>query len=358
MAQPSVCRRRNQDTWAQRIEANADKFDFTTQNHLTSPPLSATLPQVSWNNTNFHLKSASGSGLYQDASSSILDELSIPAHEHFTPLASPVSDTQGGAGSNYGQSPASSHLDGAFTSPGFDWSFPNHTLDPSYEDSLQDVGGTGHGAFNAMQYPAPAMEGPDSTHVGRSSALSPASTNQGLMINYNMTHASGMNYSTQTAHHHLSRSLSGSHSRLPTSNSQPAFQPGQAHNTTAHRLSQQPLRRHFQSGMRPPTPPTTPRSRKGSRGPASHHKRSKTATGISERRSGMASSGAGFVNYTPDDSRKILTGVAPSGSSKTKARREKEAADKRRTLSMVAAKAVMEAGGDVDELRRCGLLLG
>ncbi|KAF1924051.1 uncharacterized protein M421DRAFT_73748 [Didymella exigua CBS 183.55] len=60
---------------------------------------------------------------------------------------------------------------------------------------------------------------------------------------------------------------------------------------------------------------------------------------------------AGFVNFTPDDSRKILTGVAPSGSSKTKARREKEAAEKRRKLSLAAVKAVMEAGGDVERLR-------
>jgi hypothetical protein len=62
--------------------------------------------------------------------------------------------------------------------------------------------------------------------------------------------------------------------------------------------------------------------------------------------------GVGFVNFTPDDSRKILTGVAPSGSSKTKARREKEAADKRRKLSRAAVKAVIEAGGDIDSLRR------
>ena len=54
----------------------------------------------------------------------------------------------------------------------------------------------------------------------------------------------------------------------------------------------------------------------------------------------------GFVNFTPEDRKKILTGVAPSGSSKTKARREKEAADKRRRLSQVAVKAVIEACGD------------
>ncbi|KAF2194914.1 hypothetical protein K469DRAFT_544707 [Zopfia rhizophila CBS 207.26] len=64
----------------------------------------------------------------------------------------------------------------------------------------------------------------------------------------------------------------------------------------------------------------------------------------------------GFVNFTPDDSRKILTGVAPSGSSKTKARREKEAAEKRRKLSQAAVKAVMEAGGDLGKLEKEGLL--
>ncbi|ORX99495.1 hypothetical protein BCR34DRAFT_606605 [Clohesyomyces aquaticus] len=65
-----------------------------------------------------------------------------------------------------------------------------------------------------------------------------------------------------------------------------------------------------------------------------------------------------FVNFTPLDSRKILTGVAPSGSSKTKARREKEAADKRRRLSQAAVKAVMEAGGDLGRLEREGVLFG
>lgn len=64
-----------------------------------------------------------------------------------------------------------------------------------------------------------------------------------------------------------------------------------------------------------------------------------------------------FVNFTPNDSRKILTGVAPSGSSKTKARREKEAMEKRRKLSQAAVRAVREAGGDVDSLVEQGLLV-
>lgn len=63
------------------------------------------------------------------------------------------------------------------------------------------------------------------------------------------------------------------------------------------------------------------------------------------------------MNFTPHDSNKILSGVAPSGSSKTKARREKEAADKRRRLSQAAVKAVVDAGGDLSVLKREGGLI-
>jgi hypothetical protein len=90
--------------------------------------------------------------------------------------------------------------------------------------------------------------------------------------------------------------------------------------------------------------------------PAARRKSSTTAL----RQPSVSAGNVGFVNFTPHDSRKILTGVAPSGSSKTKARREKEAAEKRRKLSQAAMKAVMEAGGDVDSLRRLereGLLM-
>ncbi|MCJ1239671.1 hypothetical protein MMC14_007669 [Varicellaria rhodocarpa] len=65
----------------------------------------------------------------------------------------------------------------------------------------------------------------------------------------------------------------------------------------------------------------------------------------------------GFVNFTPSDSKRILTGVAPSGSSKTKARREKEAGERRRKLSEVAERAIREVGGDVKVLREGGLLV-
>lgn len=65
---------------------------------------------------------------------------------------------------------------------------------------------------------------------------------------------------------------------------------------------------------------------------------------------GGGGGGIGFVNFTPSDGGVLMTGVAPSGSSKTKARREKEAQDRRRRLSEAAIKAVAAAGGDVDKL--------
>ena len=65
----------------------------------------------------------------------------------------------------------------------------------------------------------------------------------------------------------------------------------------------------------------------------------------------------GFVNYTPEDSEQILTGVAPSGSSKTKARREKEALERRRKFSEAAVRAVRAVGGDVKALVDEGLIV-
>jgi hypothetical protein len=113
----------------------------------------------------------------------------------------------------------------------------------------------------------------------------------------------------------------------------------------------------------PQTPPSSPLSPTAPQGcSTSNHRRSKS--GVHHRRRPSANNvpkspqaGMGFVNYTPHDRRKILTGVAPSGSSKTKARREKEALEKRRKLSEAAKKAVLEAGGDLEALERECLLV-
>lgn len=62
-----------------------------------------------------------------------------------------------------------------------------------------------------------------------------------------------------------------------------------------------------------------------------------------------------FINFTANDSHKILSSVAPSGSSKTKARREQEALEKKKRLTLIAEQAVMDAGGDIEQLRASGL---
>ncbi|KAI1085159.1 hypothetical protein F5B20DRAFT_589917 [Whalleya microplaca] len=65
---------------------------------------------------------------------------------------------------------------------------------------------------------------------------------------------------------------------------------------------------------------------------------------------GGGGGGIDFVNFTPSDKNMLMTGVAPSGSSKTKARREKEAMERRRKISEAARKAIQAAGGDPDKL--------
>jgi hypothetical protein len=89
------------------------------------------------------------------------------------------------------------------------------------------------------------------------------------------------------------------------------------------------------------SPPATahPHSTRSSRR-QSHGRRAKSAgtTPKTPVTPGFAS--VDFVNFTAQDSKKILTGVAPSGSSKTKARREQEAREKRRKLGEAALKAV------------------
>ncbi|TKA78551.1 hypothetical protein B0A55_02811 [Friedmanniomyces simplex] len=99
---------------------------------------------------------------------------------------------------------------------------------------------------------------------------------------------------------------------------------------------------------------TSSRSKRGT----SRHRRAKSTNSTSRHPSttGDKTGGGGFVNFTPHDSNRILSGVAPSGSSKTKARREKEAADKRRRLSQAAVRAVVEAGGDLEALQKAGLI--
>ena len=128
-----------------------------------------------------------------------------------------------------------------------------------------------------------------------------------------------------------------------------------------HRRSRQATGRphtpYGQKASPSPSPPATePRSsRRASNSRKPSRGRRAKSSHSTPRQPSQADAG-GFVNFTPHDHGKILSGVAPSGSSKTKARREKEAADRRRRLSQAAAKAIVDAGGDLNALSKAGLI--
>jgi hypothetical protein len=88
--------------------------------------------------------------------------------------------------------------------------------------------------------------------------------------------------------------------------------------------------------------------------PCSVRKRRSREPSGSNSGSGGGTGEVGFVNFTPHDGGMLMTGVAPSGSSKTKARREKEAADRRKKMNEAAIRAVAAAGGDVERLMEQG----
>ena len=143
----------------------------------------------------------------------------------------------------------------------------------------------------------------------------------------------------------------------------------QHHHHQPHRATTMPAAANLSVQMPQPQPPSrhmtrTPSctppeavSRKHKRSKSSQHVRRKSSSsGICSREARRTAS-ADFVNFTSNNSKEILNGVAPSGSSKTKARREKEAADRRRKLSEAAKRAVLQAGGDLEALEREELLV-
>lgn len=381
MAQPSVCRDRGEDdTWARRIEDEADRFDFTIPSHLASPPTTAPLPQMSWNSNAFQsnagARAPSGSG-------DMLDEFGLP---HFSPLTSPVLNTQVAPGTSYNtRLPSNTYFTAPYSPRDLEWSFTNSG--PSLPNTT---------SYSSTPYYLNRNSQTTHTQTGmRSAPLPSLHTTQGLMMNCDTNIVPSIERDPVYCGVHISHTRSQSDNLrqnrfiTPTSTRQPSFLDA-PYNPSQQSFPQIQTMRI----RRPPTPPTShpsssrrarsrsrsrkdsrSRARSQSRGPNTLHRRAKSSINLTQTlpyrnkqpgtflppsntgkgTSGVApsstsgsgsGSGGGFVNYTPSDSRKILTGVAPSGSSKTKARREKEAIEKRRKLSLAAARAVLEAGGD------------
>jgi hypothetical protein len=208
----------------------------------------------------------------------------------------------------------------------------------------------------------------DTASFGSYSDLSGVSMSEGMTgtpaTSFEMAYGPVYAHPAQQPQH---QQQSSQHQQHQHQHQQQHQQQQQQHQQHQQQPQQQQQQQHMiPIGHRPisRTPSPTPQPRFHRRRPSTHaqthrtsistpHTRRKSSTSsLASARQASSGGNVGFVNFTPDDSRKILTGVAPSGSSKTKARREKEAAEKRRKLSQAALKAVMEAGGDVDSLRR------
>jgi len=370
MMTPSRYRAGFKDVWAERIEASPKKYRLQVPPHVLpeSPPPSDSLSQGD-KFAAFGSPSSSYPALSTfDDQISPLTNTFQQAHIH-TPTASPYINAAAHANNGLLEPlPLLGATPHAFqTVPLNDTAplFPDGTS--SFDTKIQafdfgfssspDVGAWNTASFTGPvnahyttdQYPAddpfaaidlggvlPSIERPH----GLPSAA-------GLGIDCDPTHVSNFSRPPHTAplpapmYHH----------GVPPS---PYYIPPQGHQTT-------PNTPHRRSASRPrsvsPSPPAP-----GSRGPratsrsrrASRHRRAKSTTSTAPRHSQTTEKS--FVNYTPQDSNTILSGVAPSGSSKTKARREREAADKRRRFSQAAVKAVVEAGGDLDALSKAGLL--
>lgn len=133
-----------------------------------------------------------------------------------------------------------------------------------------------------------------------------------------------------------------------------------SHSSQQHSKQQLPVHpsSSSSSSRHPPSKPT-PRSTSASK---SHSRSRSTSNNHSSNSNSQPSSrggeGIGFVNFTPRDHQTLMSGVAPSGSSKTKARRERETAEQRRKLSEAMMKVVEAAGGDVRKFGELGVGMG
>jgi hypothetical protein len=383
MMQPSYYRSPIPDVWTRKMESTADAYSLRVPpNGITSPPLSSKLG-------------------HHENSSGFFTQHHQPYAEDQSPLASPTTNHNPMNFANYQITPQAS--------PAIGMSQENSNNNDPFSDNMGLTFSTSvsSAALSALQTPPSSLRipmttwGPTDTSpsmdFGFSASPEFSSTKTAGWWDSADASAVGPTYresnQRSTSQYSSNPSMEGlgiscdsasfgefgvnglgisNAENMPSNgvHSAPAsFNMG--HHYTTAPANGQPMyaQQHIVSiGHRPQsrTPSPNPQPQFHRRRPSSHaqhssrqvsqsaarNDRRKSSVASAPRQASIPNGNVGFVNFTPHDSRKILTGVAPSGSSKTKARREKEAAEKRRKLSQAAMKAVLEAGGDVDSLRR------
>ncbi|KXT13330.1 hypothetical protein AC579_6031 [Pseudocercospora musae] len=369
MMTPSRYRAGFKDVWAERIQDSPKKFELRLPSSQATFPAS---PPPSARSTRDTF-AAFGSPTYapvpgcDDQISPLASTFQQAARIH-TPIASPLLSPGSHANTSYFEAPP------PLQSYPYVTTLPLNDVAPLYPErgsslatnKIQefDFGFSSSPGLNDTWSAAPFAGPPSTSYASADPFISNddpfGGFNSSLLLNQqSQNHNSGLGISCDPS------VLSGNYTTaipdtaiLPTSafqttlSASPFYVP-----SLPNGLPNTPRVRQRGSPTRSPSPPATEsRSRRASGSRRnSRHRRTKSASTTPRHHQGADK--GGFVNFTPMDHGKILNGVAPSGSSKTKARREKEAAEKRRRLSQAAMKAVIEAGGDVETLQKAGLIV-
>lgn len=373
MAQPAISRQTTQDAWAQRLEQRVENYSFSSSHGTPLTPISAHSRQSPvakqsgghggnpYQTYNFNGASAASNGQitpYQRGSQTPV----TPNFNDFS-MDSVITSPQVDRPQNWDDHPISP-FDFQYD-PNSSPQHPPQHHQPSHQHQMQpfDEGRVqpwwspttsgAQGQRYNRQTSAPAMAQSQSSSQPQYGSFYPTTTQQmagsGLMINCQPgANEMSISPSLPPGSSMYASSAPAAHSSIPPyqrNQSMPHAQP-------VRRTGSHPTSQGHQSSVS-----SSATSRRTSKSSSNPHRRSKSSASPPRQGAKDNAQGGtvGFVNFTPNDSKRILTGVAPSGSSKTKARREKEAAERRRRLNEAAQRAVMEAGGDVSALERSGL---
>lgn len=382
--------------WHDRLQVDANKFEFGFQQHPPlSPPPSARVSDASEGSNMMVASDSQQSAFTWDQP---VTQYATQRHDVHTPITSPTAGAH-----SFSQNPnmQSSHGAMMYQDPAqqstAQWTQAQLEAEYNTFPSQYNQNDEGPPQWWAHASAAPlAQPSPTGYHRAPAQdpktltlqlqtelfqnahelALSPSSNPQGLMIQlpHSPMHHQNFVLSTPPPHHQVPSYFppppqmqmppQGTSRHRYTQSQPPPLPPSPTHLPYAPQMRKSRSR----GDLSEPTSPGTRASsfhvqkRRSSSNRASSGSRNRIKSehyASTPRTPKTPKSGAmfgDFVNFTPSDSSKILTGVAPSGSSKTKARREKEAMEKRRRLSQAALRAVQAAGGSIDTLVEEGLL--
>jgi len=357
------------DNWGQKLSLDASKFSFDFEPSLTplSPPPSAKVSDVSEISNSTGTKHQYLNGF---SANNYLPKQAARTTAYDTPLATPILETHHARRASFQQLPS----DGAFPPI-----TPQQSISPSWS---QIPGSSEFSAYEASTlYPADIDAPVWWNHAAAAPMAQPSPTGfhanpQRETKSLAMQLQNDISYSANELAFDPSNMVSGLMIQMPETAAQQSFVMGTSPMMRQGYFSATRSQPHYNAANRqrahapsrqPQSSSTIRKSRSGSsdsESPSprltSFHVRKRKSPKTNKNSTPRTPSTPGmvdFVNYTPSDSRKILTGVAPSGSSKTKARREKEALEKRRRLSQAAVRAVREAGGDIESLVEQGLFV-